>query len=95
MGGIRCQISPEIVGYPTFRALIRTGFLLDSYRKVIFNWAKQQPIIVSLMHGRGSWQYELRNQAPSFAEASEASEELSDVLKVQFLGFTCCPARAF
>jgi DNA-binding Lrp family transcriptional regulator len=79
IAGVRCQIVPAIVGYQPFRALIRTKVMLDSNRKAIIAWAERHPLVVSLMHGVGGWQHELRIEAPNFAAASEACEELAEV----------------
>ena len=78
VAGVRCQIAPSIAGCQPFRALVRAGVLAEPQREAIFNWAKKHPHVVSMMHGVGDWQYELRIEAPSFAAASDTCEDLTD-----------------
>lgn len=78
IAGVRCQVAPGIVGYQSYRVLVRTGILRASDHEAIFNWAKRHPHVVSMMHGVGSWQYELRVEAPSFAAASDICEDLTE-----------------
>ncbi len=79
IAGVRCQIAPAIVGHQPFRALFRAKLLLDSHRTAVIKWAQAHPLVVSLMHGVGGWQYELRIEAPTFAVASDVCEELAEV----------------
>lgn len=75
---VRYQVVPEAFGYQPFRALVMTSLPLTAPRVQIMKWAMQNPYIVTMMHGVGLWQYELRIEAPNYAVASMVVEELTE-----------------
>jgi DNA-binding Lrp family transcriptional regulator len=78
VAGVRYQVVPEVVGHQPFRALVMTSLPLTAPRMQIMEWARQNPYVVTMMHGVGVWQYELRIEAPNYATAALVVEELTE-----------------
>lgn len=78
--GVRYQLSPSLLGYSTYRALVALGESSREIREMIIRWAELQPYVVSLMFGVGNWQCELRIEAPDVDAATEVLDELSSLL---------------
>jgi DNA-binding Lrp family transcriptional regulator len=76
--GVRYQVAPEMVGYAPYRALVMTSLPLTAPRMQIMECASQNPYVVTMMHGVGLWQYELRIEAPNYATASMVVDELTE-----------------
>jgi DNA-binding Lrp family transcriptional regulator len=74
--GVRYQVSSEIAGHYPYRVLLSTSHPLSSHRIKIFNWAKTNPLVVSMMHGVGPWQYELRIEAPGTSAVSSLVDDI-------------------
>ena len=102
--GVRHQIAPELSNHQPYRVLINTSHPLSANRIRIYNWSKQHPYVVSMMHGIGPWQYELRVEAPGQIEVSAAVDDLTEscadfinhieiVPVVKVLKMQLCPDR--
>jgi DNA-binding Lrp family transcriptional regulator len=75
---VRYQVVPEVFGYQPFRALVMTSLPLTAPRMQIMKWARHNPYVVTMMHGVGVWQYELRIEAPNYATAAMVVDELNE-----------------
>lgn len=76
--GVRYQISPELINHQPYRVLINTSHPLSSNRIRVYNWSRQHPNVVSMMHGIGPWQYELRVEASSQLEVAAIVDDLTE-----------------
>jgi DNA-binding Lrp family transcriptional regulator len=74
--GVRYAIAAHALNYRGFRCFIEATVPLESQRHQLYEWAKEQPYVVAMMYGLGSWHYELRIESPDQAVAERLVSEL-------------------